>query len=70
VTNGTSDALLLETFGPTLLAYLGNVKVNEVEARFREDAPLPQRSEAALAELVPLAERIARERLDQPGSTR
>ena len=67
MTNGTSDALLLETFGPRLLAYLANVKVNEVEARFREDAPLPQRSQAALAELVPLAERIARERLDQPG---
>jgi hypothetical protein len=66
VTDGPSEALLLETFGPRLLAYLCNVDEKQVDDRFREATLLPQLSEAALGQLIPLAERVARERLDRP----
>jgi hypothetical protein len=67
VTNGTADALLLETFGPQLLAYLCNVGEQQVDERFRDGTSLPGPSEAALAQLIPLAERVAQQRLHQPG---
>lgn len=67
VTDGPADALLLETFGPELLAYLCNVDVEQIEGRVREAVALPAPSEAALNQLIPLAERIAPERLDSPG---
>ena len=67
MTDGPQGALLLETFGPRLLAYLCNVDEQRVHDRFRENAPLPTQSEDALAQLIPLAERVARERLDHPG---
>lgn len=65
--DGSADALLLETFGPQLLAYLSNVDEQQIDQRFREGTPLPERSEAALQQLIPLAERVAQERLDRPG---
>lgn len=67
MTDGPSDALLLETFGPRLLAYLCNVDEKQVDDRFREGTLLLEQSEAALRELIPLAESVARERLDRPG---
>lgn len=67
VTDGPSDALLLETFGPRLLAYLSNVDEDQIGDRFRNGVALPEVSESALTQLIPLAERIARQRLDQPG---
>lgn len=67
MSDGPADALLLETFGLRLLAYLCNVDEQQVEDRFRESAPLTEQSEDALRKLIPLAERVARERLDNPG---
>ncbi|MGH9187219.1 MAG: hypothetical protein ACRD0U_15610 [Acidimicrobiales bacterium] len=67
MTDGPSDALLLKTFGPRLLAYLCNVDEQQVDVRFRESTLLPEQSEAALRQLIPLAERVATERLDRPG---
>lgn len=67
MTDGPSDALLLETFGCRLLAYLCNVDEKQVDDRFRGGTLLPEQSEAALTQLIPLAERLARERLDRPG---
>ena len=67
MSDGPSDALLLETFGLRLLSYLVNVDVEQIEIRFRDGTALPQKSESALSLLVPFAERVARERLDQPG---
>lgn len=67
MTNGPADALLLETFGSRLLAYLSDVDEKQVEDRFREGALLPEQAEGALKQLVPFAERVAKERLDTPG---
>jgi hypothetical protein len=67
VADGPLDALLLETFGPRLLAYLVNVDEARIEARFRGGAPLHPEAEEVLRHLVPLAESVAKERLDHPG---
>ena len=67
MTEGLSDALLIETFGPGLLAYLCNVNEARLTERFRDASLLPEPGEEALRQLVPLAERIAGERLEQPG---
>lgn len=67
MTTETTDALLLETFGPRLLAYLSNAGEQQADERFRNGMPLPGPSEAALSQLIPLAERVAQQRLDQPG---
>jgi hypothetical protein len=66
-TGGARDALLLETLGSRLLAYLCNVSVADVEVRFREGSHLPGDGENALAQLLPLAERIAQDQLNHPG---
>jgi len=67
MTDGPSDALLLEAFGPRLIAYLCNVNEKQIGDRFREGSRLSEEAEAALRQLVPLAERVAKERLDHPG---
>lgn len=67
VTDRPADALLLETFGPELLAYLCNVDLAQIERRIRDAVALPAPAEVALNQLIPWAERVARERLDSPG---
>lgn len=67
MTTESTDALLLETFGTRLLAYLSNAGEQQADERFRNGTPLPGPSEAALVQLVPLAEHVAQQRLDQPG---
>lgn len=67
MTDGAADALLLETFGLRLLAYLCNVDEGQVEDRLLIGTPLPAASETALPQLAALAERVARERANNPG---
>lgn len=66
--SGAVDALVVETFGWRLLAYLLGVGLTEIRERLEEGVPLSEAAEAVLANvLVPLAETLARERAENPG---
>jgi hypothetical protein len=62
VPTGPAEALLLETFGPSLLAYVCGVSDAELNARLNRSAELRPNAESVLREaLVPIAERVAAE---------
>jgi hypothetical protein len=57
---GSAEALLLETFGTRLLAYLCAVEESAIEARIDGKAALPPRAEGVLqGELIPIALHVA-----------
>lgn len=62
------EALLVETFGLRLLAFLCGTGEEEMEQRIEGAVTLPDPSEVVLINyLVPLAETVAQQRMEHPG---